>query len=138
MPGYRIESYSDPHYEAAVALWESTNLARVDREDIAGIYAHGGRLVLARDKKTGQVIGTAMWTFDGERAIVRRVAVHVDYRRRGVAVAMMEEARRQMREAGVKRALLFMEQDNAAACSLYTQLGWRVYYSDIQSWIIVP
>jgi ribosomal protein S18 acetylase RimI-like enzyme len=79
-----------------------------------------------------------MWTFDGERAIVRKVAVHADYRRQGIAVALMEEARRQIREAGIKRALLFTGTGNDIAQKLYAKLGWTVDFSDIQSWKIVP
>ncbi len=138
MPGYRIGNYGDADYDSLVELWRATGIHGISREGIAGVCAHGGQLIVAYDLKTGDAVGTVMWTFDGERAIVRKVAVHADYRRQGIAVALMEEARRQIREAGIKRALLFTGTGNDIAQKLYAKLGWTVDFSDIQSWKIVP
>jgi len=57
--------------------------------------------------------------------IVANVAVHPDYRRRGIARALMLAALQAVREWGCVAAILQVEADNAPAQRLYESLGFQ-------------
>jgi GNAT superfamily N-acetyltransferase len=53
------------------------------------------------------------------------VATHPDFQRRGLGKAVMAEGMRRMQAAGMRRAILGFDPNNAAARALYTSLGFR-------------
>lgn len=56
---------------------------------------------------------------------ITNVAVHEDYRRRGVAEALLEEALRKGRELGIRDFTLEVRSSNKAAIHLYEKIGFR-------------
>ncbi len=77
-------------------------------------------LVAAHD---GRVIGTLRLLLDGEQAKVGRVAVLSDWRRRGIALEMLELAVQEARARGCTRASLASQ---TYAIPLYEQAGFAV------------
>jgi len=71
----------------------------------------------------GQVIGTLRLLAQGGRAKIGRVAVRADYRRRGIAQAMMELALAGARSEGCSRAVLTSQ---TYAIALYEKSGFAV------------
>lgn len=53
------------------------------------------------------------------------VATHPDFQGKGLAKAVMAEGMRRMRAAGMQRAVLGFDPNNAPARALYTSLGFR-------------
>jgi len=135
-PQLSIDTLRESDYDAVAGLWSAARMPVLSESEIARIFAQGGRLLVARIDS--ECIGTVLWTFDGERAVVRKVTVREDYRRRGIAAALLESARRQMRDAGIKRAVLFTGQQNIAAQRLYSKLGWTLRTPAIEAWQITP
>jgi len=70
-----------------------------------------------------RVIGTLRLLVDGERAKIGRVAVEREWRRRGIAVAMLELAIAQARAEGCLRVRLAAQ---TAASALYERVGFEV------------
>ncbi|HEY0872971.1 MAG TPA: ribosomal protein S18-alanine N-acetyltransferase [Vicinamibacterales bacterium] len=62
------------------------------------------------------------WSFDDELHI-NTVAVRADWRRRGVAYALLKHV---LADTGAVRATLEVRRSNAAAIALYQKLGFRV------------
>jgi ribosomal-protein-alanine N-acetyltransferase len=64
------------------------------------------------------------------------LAVDREQRRHGIALAMMEEALRRMRDVGLKECFLEVRETNEPAIKLYEKLGFKIvrrisgYYSD--------
>jgi ribosomal protein S18 acetylase RimI-like enzyme len=76
------------------------------RETAATITAHlekGGGAVLERDDI---VVGTVLWEEEDGALYVSRVSVNPDYRRQGIARALMDEAEREARRRGFSRMTL--------------------------------
>lgn len=79
--------------------------------------------VVARDPDGHEVIGTLRLLGDGETAKIGRVAVRRDWRRRGVALRMLELAIDRAVERGFTRARLAAQLD---AIELYRRVGFEV------------
>ena len=74
----------------------------------------------------GHVVGTAMSGFDGHRGWVYYVAVHPDYRRRGIGSALMQEVERALVEIGCRKLNLQIRSENAPVQAFYNSLGYAV------------
>jgi ribosomal protein S18 acetylase RimI-like enzyme len=61
----------------------------------------------------------------GVGAIIANVAVHPDYRRRGVAESLMHATLEAVRQKRYDFAILQVDESNATARRLYTRLGFR-------------
>ncbi|HTW76696.1 MAG TPA: GNAT family N-acetyltransferase [Thermoplasmata archaeon] len=105
-------------------------VARVFRWDfrlILGLMALFGRrvfrfLVVEED---GKVVATTLVTLPPRAGYVSSVAVDPAYRRRGLARAMLEEARGTAQRAGRKYIALDVLDKNAPARALYDRIGYR-------------
>jgi ribosomal protein S18 acetylase RimI-like enzyme len=74
----------------------------------------------------GQVIGSIIGTFDGWRGNIYRLAVQPDYRRRGVARALVAEVEKRLTRQGAKRITALVEKDNPSAMIFWEAVGYRV------------
>lgn len=84
----------------------------------------------------GKIIGYVLfWILPGAIDI-HNIAVHVDYRRRGVARALLERVIEQARRQSIVRVMLEVRQSNSPAQKLYNGMGFlntgirKGYYSD--------
>jgi ribosomal protein S18 acetylase RimI-like enzyme len=81
----------------------------------------------------GQAVGQAVvrWAptapaeLAGSAAEVAHLFVRSEYRRRGVATALLAHAHGELRARSCHRALLAVDRDNAAAADLYLALGYQ-------------
>jgi ribosomal protein S18 acetylase RimI-like enzyme len=73
----------------------------------------------------------------GVGALIANVATHPDYRRRGLARALMEAALDGIRAKGMDFAILQVEADNYGARALYRQLGFSEERTFIR-WVRPP
>ena len=102
-------------------------LADLENEDVSYCY-------LARDEH-GQVVGfCSVWRV-AEELHVNNLAVKPEFRRRGVATALLKHALGEGARFGARRATLEVRRSNDAARLLYERFGFTVggirrgYYS---------
>jgi ribosomal protein S18 acetylase RimI-like enzyme len=74
----------------------------------------------------GDIIGTAMSGFDGHRGWVYYVAVHPDFRRRGIGTLLMRKVEGALVDAGCPKLNLQIRADNATVQAFYESLGYLV------------
>jgi ribosomal protein S18 acetylase RimI-like enzyme len=74
----------------------------------------------------GHLAGTAMSGFDGHRGWVYYVAVHPDYRRRGIGSALMKKVETTLIQIGCPKLNLQIRADNTQVQSFYESLGYTV------------
>jgi ribosomal-protein-alanine N-acetyltransferase len=76
-------------------------------------------------KVGGRIAGYAVACAEKRNAEIASLAVHPDYRRRGVADALMRHTLRELRGAGFGRVELMVRTGNTAGAQLYRSLGFR-------------
>jgi len=113
--------------DEAIALWTDTGFwphAGEDRQFIVRALERNRDFALAW-RVSGELVATAIGTFDGFRGWIYRVAVHPDHRRRRIASTMVTEVERRLAAAGARQINLMVYKPNAQAHALYVKLGYE-------------
>jgi ribosomal-protein-alanine N-acetyltransferase len=76
-------------------------------------------------KLSGRIAGYAITCMEKRAAELASIAVHPDYRRRGVADALLRHMLDAVASAGLRRVELMVRCDNPAGQQLYRSLGFR-------------
>lgn len=112
-----------------LTLWKNAgpgiHLRRSDQpEEIAKKLRRDPDLFLVAEVN-GHVIGSVLGGFDGRRGMVYHLAVDVQYRKKGIGTALMDELESRMRQKGCLRSYLLVTQDNLDAIHFYTSHQWE-------------
>lgn len=111
-----------------IALWHEAELTRTwdDPADVIArkVARDDGMLLVAEDR--GEIAGTVMVGYEGNRGWVNYLAVRSGSRRRGLGSALMKHAEALLRELGCPKVNLQVRTWNTEAQAFYTALGYRV------------
>lgn len=114
-----IRIFRQSDYEEVITLWERCDLneSTGDPElDIERKLQCGADLFLVAEV-TGEVVGTIMGGYDGIRGTAVYLAVHPEYRGRGIANALVSRLEKKLIARGcAKIELLLNEEFDAATC----------------------
>jgi len=81
-------------------------------------------VIVERSKR--KIIGYVLFWKVEEEAQITNIAVHPDYRRRGIARYMLNDILRQIHDQGANYVILEVRPSNLAARMLYNKLGFKV------------
>ncbi len=112
--------------DEVLALWlaaGSLPSATDTREGLACLLAADADALLIA-KADGHLIGSLIAAWDGWRASFYRLAVHPDWRRRGLATAMLREAERRLRARGATRLTAIVAHDDPVAMGFWEAVGY--------------
>ena len=116
-------------YDAVRALWEAAGLplklaGRDSREEFTSQIASGCQTVIGLEDGD-RLVGVVLATHDSRRGWINRLAVHPDYRRRGLGLRLIREAERVLRdERGLHVLAAHVETWNEASLALFTRAGY--------------
>jgi ribosomal protein S18 acetylase RimI-like enzyme len=125
-----IRPFQDADESAVIALWHACALTRPQNDparDIARKRTVQPELFLVAevDGDGGpQVIGSAMFGYDGHRGWVNFLAVDPQWQRRGVARQLMNEGQLRLTALGCPKLNLHVRAGNEQALGFYRQLGY--------------
>jgi ribosomal protein S18 acetylase RimI-like enzyme len=112
--------------EAVRALWREADVAPSATDDAASLrrlVAHDpGALFVAEIE--GVLVATVVATFDGWRGNMYRLAVASEYRRAGVATALVEAGESRLRARGCRRITALVIGDHDHATGFWTAAGY--------------
>lgn len=70
----------------------------------------------------GQIVGTALGSFDGRRGYIQKLVVKKDFQRRGIGKKLMDEVVKRLKSLGVVYVPINCEIENEA---FYKKCGFR-------------
>ena len=122
--------YADPASTGdqlqVIALWHTCGLTRPwndPAKDIARKRTVQPDLFLVMED-AGQIVGSAMFGFEGHRGWVNYLAVAPSHQRRGLARLLMAEGEARLTALGCPKLSLQVRAGNAQAIAFYEHLGY--------------
>jgi ribosomal protein S18 acetylase RimI-like enzyme len=114
--------------EAILEFWRqsgATPSATDNVEEIRRAIADSPAFVLVAELG-GQLVGSIIGSFDGWRGNIYRLVVHPQYRRRGLARALVAQVENRLRQQGAKRITALVEKDHswATATAFWEAVGY--------------
>ena len=113
--------------EALLTLWQAAGTSPSVTDTIAdirvAIESSAAVLVAEADHR---IVGSLIAAFDGWRGNMYRIAVHPDYRRRGIGQALVREGERYLAERGVKRITALVEEKYPWAVTFWSAVGYQI------------
>ena len=126
--GVLIRSAGIADRDAVLAVWGTARSAAADVEDTR----HDVEQLLAFDPESllvaevdGEIVATAVVTWDGWRGGVHRLVVLPPHRRQGIARMLVEAAHQRLRTLGAKRANILIAELDEGAVELWRSAGYR-------------
>jgi ribosomal protein S18 acetylase RimI-like enzyme len=110
-----------------LALWETSRTPHSSTPDTAAglellFAADPGSLLLA--EAGGEPVGTLIAAWDGWRGNMYRLAVRTDWRRRGVATALVRAGEERLRACGARRITALVVTRDEVAAALWSSVGF--------------
>ena len=110
-----------------LALWHTAGTSPSVTDTITDIRrtieSSASVLVAEADQR---IVGSLITTFDGWRGNMYRIAVHPDYRRRGIGRALVKEGERCLAKLGVKRITALVEEKHPWAIEFWSDIGYEI------------
>jgi ribosomal protein S18 acetylase RimI-like enzyme len=116
-------------YDAVLAVWSASGL-KVRREGRDAKAPFLGQLATFADlflvaEADGRIVGVVLGTHDVRKGWINRLAVIPEYRRRGVAAALVRECEKAIRARGIEIITALIEPASEASAALFARLGYR-------------
>lgn len=125
----RIRRLRPSEYAAYVALLEASGLpARAKGRDARSAFVRqlrSSRTTYLGAFERDRLVGVVLGTHDTRKAWINRLAVHPDYRRRGIATRLVRACERALRALGLEMFAALVETDNDASERLFRSLGYE-------------
>ena len=113
--------------EALLALWQAAGTSPSVTDTTADIQnAIGSPASVLVAEADQRIVGSLIATFDGWRGNMYRIAVHPDYRRRGIGRALVKEGERRLAKQGVKRITALVEEKYPWATAFWSAVGYEI------------
>ncbi len=123
-----ITEFTMEYYEDVYRLWESCDgvgLSRADSKDSISRYLQRNPGLSFVALEDGRVAGAILCGHDGRRASLNHLAVHPDFRKRGIATALVEKCLAALAAEGIQKCHIFVYENNNDGIAFWRKLGWK-------------
>ncbi|WP_120430786.1 GNAT family acetyltransferase [Acinetobacter baylyi] len=122
-----IRQFSHTDLEDIISLWELCGLTRPWNNPEIDIFRKAEQqdglfLIATRDDK---LVATLMGGYDGHRGWISYLAVHPQYKRQGIATALVQQLEKRLIARGCPKVQLLIRKDNLDIQSFYDELGYE-------------
>ena len=128
-----ICEFSIKNYEAVVALWrscEGIGLSEADSKENLNDYLKRNPALSFVARSSNRIVGAVLCGHDGRRGYLHHLAVHPDFRSRGIGRALVKKCIVSLQSIGIQKCHLFIFNSNTAGIQFWEKIGWR-YRNDI-------
>jgi putative acetyltransferase len=133
----QTEAMTPADYDEVRALWLSCEGVKLDeRSDSRGqihfyLQRNPGLSQVVRDD--GRIVATVLCGHDGRRGYLSHLAVHPEYRRRGLGRLLVDICLKKLAAAGLPGCNIRLFKSNDAGRRFWRQVGWRLL--EVEEWI---
>lgn len=123
----RIRRCRHDEVDAVLELWalaRSEHASKPDRKEVVEQLIEGSPASLLIAEAAGRVVGAVIAAWDGWRGNIYRLAVHDEYRRRGIGLRLTQAAEDYLRSCGVNRVTALVAYDDEEAGSFWDAAGY--------------
>jgi N-acetylglutamate synthase len=124
-----LHPFTASHYDQAFALWQSCDGVGLSDADSRCniekyIERNPGTSFVAFDGD--RLVGTILGGHDGRRGYIYHLAVHPEYRKRGIGRKLAEATLAALKAEGINKVHLFIFNTNSAGIEFWKKLGWKL------------
>jgi len=134
----KLRKFSIDDFDDIVNLWNASGLpyrpkGRDRKEKIAKEIENGNAIFIVAEESSN-IVGVVFGTHDGRKGWVNRLAVHPNYRHRGIATSLVSEVEKCLLNHGIEIMTCLIEKDNLDSQAVFAKLGFKewkdiVYFS---------
>jgi len=115
-------------YEGVCGVWRAAGLevrlaGREAQDAFVAQVEHFASTYLGAEAE-GRLIGVVLGTHDHRKGWINRLAVHPDYRRRGLGLRLLRACERALEECGIEIIAGLIEEGNEASVALFERGGY--------------
>jgi len=124
---HSIRIMSQDDYDSVYRLWETAegmSLGEDDSRDGLALYLRRNphSCFVALDGR--EVVGAVLSGHEGRRGILRHLVVKQEFRKRGIAVALVRACLEALLAEGIKKCNIFVMDDNEAGLKFWEHIGF--------------
>ncbi len=75
----------------------------------------------------GRIVGAVLGTHDSRKGWINRLAVHPDFRRRGLARGLLARVEQSLAEDGIEIFAALVDSENETSCRVFESTGYEEY-----------
>jgi ribosomal protein S18 acetylase RimI-like enzyme len=128
VPDWTIRYASKQDVERVLSLWNAAGSAETvtdTRDGVLGLLNADPQALLVVESDGGEILGSLIAAWDGWRGSFYRLAVHPDWRRQGIATALLREGERSLSARGTVRFTAIATDNDPDAMSFWTATGYE-------------
>jgi len=124
---YVLREMTINDYDYVYPLWEQIeglSLEESDTKEAMAIYLNRNRGLCFVACVGDEIVGTLLCGHDGRRGILRHLAVKKEFRRRGIARALVSESVSALAREKIRKCNTYVLDTNAEGLLFWKHLGW--------------
>lgn len=122
-----ISEFTIDHYDKVIQLWQKCKgigLSSADTKQSIALFLtrNPGMSFIARENTA--IIGAVLCGHDGRRGYLHHLAVHPEYRKRGIGRQLMQKCCEMLCSEGIQKCHLFVLSSNSDGKQFWENAGW--------------
>jgi ribosomal protein S18 acetylase RimI-like enzyme len=134
---YVLREMTIHDYDDVWRLWKLSEGLSLEEEsdtrEAIAIYLRRNRGLCFVACVGDEIVGTVLCGHDGRRGILRHLAVKKEFRRRGIARALINESLSALAKEGIRKCNTFVMDANTEGRLFWEHMGWCMLEDDYRT-----